>query len=134
MFLVDLGNKKVTVEFRHKQFPIPVFKEKISDSFMNGVTTCVVHEVKERTVGPNDVGVIKDATLLMTAPAICKFPDAFQKSVGRRVALTRTLKRAKFTREERIKIWFAYWLSLQPPLPRPMPTVSEILNEKEQVA
>lgn len=124
MFLVDLGSRKVTVEFRHKQFPIPVFKEKICDRFMNAVTTCVIHDIKGKAEdnlsgpsGPHPNGV-RDATLLMSAAAICKFPDTFVKETGRKISLTRALKNGKFSRQDRIKIWFGYWVSLQSPLPK----------------
>jgi len=44
--------------------------------------------------------------------AYCSFSDNYERSEGRRVALTDALKHAKFTREQRTKFWQAYWLKL----------------------
>lgn len=47
--------------------------------------------------------------LLASETAVCNPKDRFAKSIGRKTALKKALKQANFTREERKKIWGAYF-------------------------
>lgn len=86
---VELNDGKVAVIFwRH-------FRNDIEER-LDGVTQCVIREYVEGEKDPYNV---------ISSVAECVKPDNYNKSIGRKISLTRTLKEFDITKEEKTKIW-----------------------------
>jgi len=127
MMIIELPQCKIGITFRHRRFKFPKHDEETCDRFMNGITDCEVYRLTETPV--------MDANLIAVGIGICKWPDAFCKSLGRKASLTSALRKRwgprektqdgkptgefphGFSRDDRIAIWEAYWRYTAPQEP-----------------
>jgi hypothetical protein len=132
---VKLPTRHVGLLFKHRTFKDPVYEKSTSDKFLNGITYCEVYRIL-----PDD-----DATIMVCGRGLCKFPDRYNKKIGRKRALTSALgkrttltKERLFTREERELIWTAYWEKVKPesaPLHPygPVPPNTDLITAEGQI-
>ena len=91
--LVDLPNyddTKLKISWRH------------SPQDGNGITTCTLDQLKDG-----------ESVDKIEAKAVCSVKDQYNKETGRKVSLTRALTLKPWPREERAKIWEAYFARKQ---------------------
>jgi hypothetical protein len=90
---VELSSGQVLqIDWEHAHFNPPT---SIDGVLVQGSTTCIVGPVEqpEQSVG---------------AVAFCSIRDTFEKEKGRKVSLTRVLRKAGLPKADRERIWNAY--------------------------
>jgi hypothetical protein len=96
MFTVD----KYRFGFGHVAFEEPkkIVRKFGQEAWITHTTACWV-----------DVLVDDEYDLMATGITACSIEDVFEKSEGRKKALTRALEKAGFDREFRTQVWKKYW-------------------------
>lgn len=108
---VKLPSREVGLLFKHRRFDKPTFDSETCKHFLNGITYCEVYRITGNG----------DATIIVCGRGLCKFPDPYNKKIGRKRALTSAMNKVAvitkarlFTKEERELIWTAYWERTNP--------------------
>lgn len=108
---VKLPTREVGLLFKHRRFDKPTVDLMTCKRPLNGITYCEIYKILP----------VNDVTIIVCGRGFCKWPDRYDKKLGRKRSLTSAMNKRNvmsgdriFTKEERELIWAAYWERIHP--------------------